>query len=1108
MSVRIRFDSTYNAEQPTLVLASKNGRLIGKLPANSIQFKDCLNSRSELRFAINKVDCLSDNDKHSNIPIGMIKNKFWEQIKDFKLVWAREWNLWFEIYVEASESDSVTKNIQAYSLGEVELSQIKLYNIEINTETDIERDDYEPTVLFNETNQSASLLHRITEKAPHYKFKHIDFSIAKIQRTFTFNDTTIYDAFQEISEEIDCLFVIDCYSDSDGKLIREISVYDLESYCLDCNTRGEYSSNCSECGSANIQHGYGQDTTIFISTENLADNITYDTDEGSVKNCFKLEAGDDLMTATIVNCNPNGSGYIWHISEETKDDMPSELVERLNQYDELYRYYQKEHKTNIDSGLLDKYNSLIEKYNKYTNDYHKVEPQIIGYPDLMNEYYNAIDFFLYLNNSLMPSVEISETSAELEAEKLNHMNLSPVAVQNIATCSVATATSAVLAMAKAVVNSKYQVKVKDSSFDDYMWVGTFIITNYSDDEDTYTTQNVYVEISGDYEKFVKQKIDKVLGKQTDDVTDIIGLFDLEDNNFKDELKKYSLSRLTAFYDCCQSCIDILIEQGIADRETWANQNPDMYSELYIPYYNKLSYIQDEITVREEEISFITGVYDKDGDLSEHGLQTYLAEERNKIQNNLDFEKYLGEKLWLEFVVYRREDTYSNDNYISDGLNNAELFQNALEFIQVAQKDIYKSATLQHSITATLKNLLVMKEFEPLVDSFEVGNWLRIRVDGSIYQLRLVEYEINYDNLDNLSIVFSDVKNVQNGGISDIESIEEQAQSMASSYGAVSRQANKGRKSSDRLDAWVEKGLALTKMKIIDNADNQNITWDSHGLLCTEYLPITDSYDDKQLKIINKGLYLTDDNWLTSRAGIGNFAFYNPETGLMEEAYGVIADTLIGNLVLSEKVGVYNTKNSIVLGEDGVIITTNGTGIDTNQMAFTIRRKTLDDNENETFTDVFYIDSNGNVVLNGSIHINSSVDTNISTLDDLADSNRFTDIINQSVHNESQNIYNSIDERYTNIINETTAQLEQYKADIGQYMQFDGDGLTIGAATSVFKTVIDNHGMYFKQGDATVAYINDNQLYIPNAVIQQSLILGNFFFSPHDDGGVSLTWQGN
>ena len=300
------------------------------------------------------------------------------------------------------------------------------------------------------------------------------------------------------------------------------------------------------------------------------------------------------------------------------------------------------------------------------------------------------------------------------------------------------------------------------------------------------------------------------------------------------------------------------------------------------------------------------------------------------------------------------------------------------------------------------------------------------------------------------------------------------------------------------------------MKIIDNADNQNISWDSHGLLCKEYLPITDTYDDKQLKLINRGLYLTDDNWLTSRAGIGDFTFWNPQTQQMEETYGVIADTLVGNLILSEKVGIYNTKNSITLDENGIIITADDTVQGQNQMALTVQRKELDENGDEYLTNVMYLDDNGNLVLNGSIRINSSSDQNISSLDELADTSRYTEEIAQIVYDEihgENGVYTSIDRVYLDSVAYTQSMLENYKADVGQYMTFDENGLTLGATTSAFKTVIDNQRLAFMDGDNAVAYISNNQLYIPNAVIQQTLTLGKFFFSPRTDGSVSLVWQG-
>lgn len=157
----------------------------------------------------------------------------------------------------------------------------------------------------------------------------------------------------------------------------------------------------------------------------------------------------------------------------------------------------------------------------------------------------------------------------------------------------------------------------------------------------------------------------------------------------------------------------------------------------------------------------------------------------------------------------------------------------------------------------------------------------------------------------------------------------------------------------QLNNWVENGLALTNMQIVSNADNQSLTIDSHGLLAREYLPITDTYSPEQLKVINKGLYVTDDDWLTSRAGIGKFKYYDPETGKMVDAYGVIADTLVGNLVLSEKVGVYTESGNIKLDQNGIAIETES-AVEDAVPVFLIRRK----NEDGTYSDIMYVDSSG------------------------------------------------------------------------------------------------------------------------------------------------------
>lgn len=956
MGVRIKFDSMNNIQHPTLILATRKGRKLGSIPAYNIVFKDNLNSYSELSFRLNKYD-------------NQVECRLWNQVKDFKLIYCKEWDLWFEIYVEIDESNELVKNVIGKTISEAELSQINLYNIEINTEIDISRDDYEePTVFYNNEYPENSLLDRITEKVPHYEITHVDSSLMNIQKTFSFDNISIYDAFQEIAEEIGCLFIFSSGATPSGGIKRTIAVYDLNTNCNDCGYRGEYIDICPECGGTDLDYGYGDDTKIFISSENLADEITYSVNTDSVKNCFKVEGGDDLINATIRNCNPNGTDYIWYISDDVKEDMSDELVKKIEDYDELYRYYSDEYEMSLNSTSRTKYNNLVEKYAVYNEDLKKIDSIITGYPELMNAYYNTIDLSVFLQSALMPSPTNSETSADEQADLLTRTNLSPVAVMSIDTLSEATAENAILAVARTLVKTGYQVKVNDSSLSGTTWTGNFTVTNYYDEDDTATSNTINITINDDMETYINQKIEKALYNNETDNLSITGLFKLDYSDFCNELEKYCLDSLIIFNDAGQSALDILIEQGIA-----ADSSSDIYTELYYPYYRKLEAIQEEISLRENEIEYIVGKYDSDGDLIKYGLQNYIIDIRDDIQNALNFEKYLGTENWLEFCSYRRDDKFSNSNYISDGLDNAELFKKALELLEVATKEIYKSAELQHTISSSLKNLLTIEEFQPLLDNFEVGNWIRMRVDNDVYKLRLLTYEIDYDDLNKIFVEFSDVLKVVSG-LSDVQSIFKQATSMATSYDSVMHQASQGSSGNKRLSEWVEKGLSLTNMKIISGSDNQEITWDNHGFLMKEYFPVTDTFSDKQLKIINKGLYVTDDAWRTSRAGIGNFIYYDPRDKKTKEGYGVIADTLIGNLILGEEVGIYTSKNDITLNKDGLIITNENNTSISNPVTITMNPN----NENGVFSIesdnagmIMQIDADGKLIIGDS---NFVVDT--------------------------------------------------------------------------------------------------------------------------------------
>lgn len=955
---KLRMDTSGNVEDISFVLAKKNGDKLGNITnVDNIVAKHSMKEASEFTFAAHK-------------KIGNSIIKCWNDIKDFKLVWIPEWDMWYEITVEVNEKDENIKNVSGKTLGEAELSQIMLYGIEINTETDIAREDYKiPTTFYNPDHPEASLMDRLlTDKAPHYKVKHIDKSLMNLQRTFTFDDTSIYDALQEVSEELDCLFIFGCGSDENGKPERTISVYDLEANCVDCGNRDTFVHKCPKCGGTNIILGYGEYTNVFISRDNLADEITYSVDTDSVKNCMKLEAGDDLMTAAIRSCNPNGTDYIYYFPDETREEMSLELQEKLKSYDALYEKYQSDYNFIINDSFVTNYNALVNKYKTYEENLKDTEIKnpIVGYPKLMRIYFDTIDMVQLLRNKLMPPVDKPDNNAKSQGEYLMSNLPSSASTTSLKNLSVSTADNIMVMLAQSIVKGVFKVTVTNTTLSNNVWKGKFNLENYADKDDKFTSQFVSININENYESYVKQRIDSILARSDENYYDIVGLFKQDMTVFKSQLKKYCLNTLQIFQKCCQSCIDMMVQQGISSNSTssiYGINTKVLYENVYIPYYNKMNAIQDEIKVREDELYTVEGKYNNQNQLVQDGIQIEIERIITEVQDALNFKNYIGIDLYKEFSSFIRMDKFSNDNYISDGLNNTDLMKNAIEFITVATKELFKSASLQHSITGTIKNFLRMKEFEPVTNNFKNGNWICVGIDDKVYQLRIIEYEIDFSDTQNISVTFSDVVSAPDG-MTDLESILSNSSKMATSYNGVTRQSTINTNFKNKMNEMIAKGLSMTNTKIVSNADNQDITWDEHGLLCREYDDIISDYTDSQLKIINHGIYITDDNWKTARAGIGNFIYYDPKDKTYKESYGVIADTLVSNLILTSEVGIYNEEKSIEMAKDGIIVTTNTM----NKNVFTIRKEITDDEGNITYEKQLYIDDNGNIRLAGNASI--------------------------------------------------------------------------------------------------------------------------------------------
>lgn len=930
---------------------------IANYKVDDISFKMNMNSADEFSFTAYRYMTLEDGTEY--------EEPLWDKISDFKLIYVKETNTYYEIKVSGTDNLATYKTIDATSLCEAELSQYNLYGIEINTEDDIARDDYiQPTIFYRSLDglevgsddynaaKNSSLLHRIlwgSGKAKNYTIKHVDESIANLQRTFSIDGTSIYDFLTgDCAEQFNCLFVFDSTN-------RSISVYDLYSVCMndDCgyrlndkdnpnhlHYRGDFKDVCPKCGSKHIEV-YGEDTMVFIDKENLTDEVSFSTNADELKNCFHLKAGDDDMTAAVVSLNPNGTSYLYYISDYQKEDMSQDLVNKINSYDKLYISYVDE------------------------------------YEQLMLDMYTAIDWQLYYMDEMMPgaippdkressgSTEITTKpieTAEQQIPKLSVNNLNYTAISSVtSSTSISTVESAIKNYAKVFVDtSKFKIETiedsvgsvyKSGSDNCIQWTGKFKVTNFSDKNDVATSSSLTLVIYDNYPEFINQKIKKsiVTDDSTGNIYDILKIDDI--GKYKESIELYGIVRLQSFLESIKNVEDILIQQG--------NKAQDLY---YGKYHQMEIITENELNSR--QIQYNTWV----------NKEEEYSTRKSKIQDMLNFETYLGSKLYREFCSYRRDQDYSNDNYVSDGLNNTDLFSNAREFIKTAQEELKKAATLQCNISCKIKNLFALDEFELFWDKFQIGNWITIGYDNEYFRLRLISVQGSLSDFSNIDVEFSSATQVNNI-TTNIKDVLDQAQSMSTSYSYIAKQSNKGKEANDTISDAMKNGYNAA-LSMIKSNDHEEIIFNSHGITAQSYNDEINDYDPEKLKITHNVLAFTDDDFKSLKTVLGKI--------LMPDGtykFGLNAEVLMGSFLLGKYLTMKNSDNTMTFNENGLYVTNGSNTFHVNP------------NDKEKFFclsnkqgDVLYINQDGKLCIRGDgsgidISSNSAISDLNKSIDD-------------------------------------------------------------------------------------------------------------------------------
>lgn len=308
--------------------------------------------------------------------------------------------------------------------------------------------------------------------------------------------------------------------------------------------------------------------------------------------------------------------------------------------------------------------------------------------------------------------------------------------------------------------------------------------------------------------------------------------------------------------------------------------------------------------------------------------TDIENEMKYINEQCNVQKYIknrGQNLYNELLNYWIEGTYTNENLaVLENTTIAEMIDLAKELMETAENDLIRSAQPQFQLSVSAVNFIKLLEYKEFTNQLELGRTICVeKTEDILYAPALLSLEYDLDDAETFTLTFSNAAKVDETMMTYAELLQETSsvsRTVASNWLDLTAYS----KNKENLKKLTESPLDRTLRAAQKNMAAQAFIVDETGILGRKYDDDSHtSFLPEQIRIINNTILFTQDNWETAALALGKIQY-----GEGQEAYGLVADVLVGNLMLSSQMVITNgdDDNSILLNDTGILIKHEGENV--------------------------------------------------------------------------------------------------------------------------------------------------------------------------------------
>lgn len=429
-----------------------------------------------------------------------------------------------------------------------------------------------------------------------------------------------------------------------------------------------------------------------------------------------------------------------------------------------------------------------------------------------------------------------------------------------------------------------------------------------------------------------------------------------------------------------------------------------------------------------------------------------TQEMERISELCNIQKFIKRKsneLYNELSNYWIEGEYTNDNIAThDATTMAERIDLAKELMAAGKVDLIKSAQPKFEMSVDAINFIKMYEFRQFTNELALGKTITIeKTDGVHYRPALMSIEYDLDVADSFTMTFSNASKPGDTAMTFADLIKDSSSTSRTVSANWSNLTDYSR-NKEQITRLIEYPLDRALRAMQASLASQSFIIDESGILGRKYDQEFDgangTFSPEQIRIINNTIIFTRDNWETAATALGK----------TEYGYGLVAEVLVGELILGEKISIGSTSERVRIDDQGILI------------------------KNDKGDAVFEADSKGNISMVGAITATSltisnqtAKDAGLVVPDDISDF-----ITEESVTNMAgilRQEFIAADGVLQSTIEQTYATKESVNASVSQLLQ------TADAISATVSMIEDTYAPQ-ESGNTSFSYILTSSKFTLNA----------------------------